>query len=456
MRKQLFLFISILLFAIGHVAAYASACGKNTATACALELFGPTPSIVSPAVCDTTPQVLTYTLKNNTPSTIALNNIELKKIDEVVSTVVLTGGTCLDDMRLNAQDTCTIIVTVTPVCGDNATQMVNQQLIVDPDINQSDLIEDILLEITPILLDSYAYVANSGGDSGEGRVLKCGLITSGPSTGLFDDCIDSGASGTQTPFNTTFQTVAGTLYANISDYFDVPILCDVDLLGQLSNCIDNNPDALINSPIDMAFNTSDALYAYITVPNDVQPWLYKCGVVSSSGLLENCVEVDQLEQDAYGITFQAFNGVNYAYIANGLTSGSGSVTQCQVLPNGDFQSPCTLNVPETGASNIVFAEVNGVNYAYITLPPTNEVSKCDVDPTDGTLSFCVSMAGSFATPNGIALHMLGTQLYAYIASTAGNIVLVCPIDATNYGNFGTCTDAGFAFDQPQGITFQTF
>lgn len=138
--------ISILLVLSSLTAnVYASTvCGQDNAQICALQL---SQEAFADMDCTDDPQVVDFTLTNNTPGPIA---IESDIFDGNISgaTVAITGGSCGNSAPPGK---CSIEVTVTPDCdgitpGDSIA--VDAVLNVDPDVNQGDLIGPIQLNIT--------------------------------------------------------------------------------------------------------------------------------------------------------------------------------------------------------------------------------------------------------------------------------------------------------------------
>ncbi|MFA6038055.1 MAG: hypothetical protein WC748_08065 [Legionellales bacterium] len=309
-----------------------------------------------------------------------------------------------------------------------------------------------------VMSSQYAYVT----DGSDGRVLKCPIITSGASAGLFDTCLDAGANASATFLSIAFATFNTQNYAYIADHSGQLNLyqCKVGSDGQLSACTNSTPTY---NPYGITFYTTDNTYAYIS-GGGFGGSVEKCEVDATTGLVNNCKDMNiTFSRGPTYMAVQEFNGKPYVYIGDGDSAGSsGAIVQCEIQSNGDFVPPCTrFSLP--GAIQAAFAVVNGQQYAYVTqwnvVGVTGQVSQCTVNTTSGAFESCKPMTPSFAQPVGMVLNVVGSNLYAYVVDGGGlgnNVVMRCAVDATTGDFINPCVNAANAttFNNPFGITLQ--
>lgn len=240
---------------------------------------------------------------------------------------------------------------------------------------------------------------------------------------------------------------------------------------------------------NVVLNQSTAQYAYVAnFDGDV----YQCSL-ANDGTFSSCpaptLPSGVTSWKPAGITFAAFNGSQYAYVADGQSTGavyqcslntSGVLTHCNATPSGTSWSPqfiafatidgtpfgyvidgnhetyaCTVNAdgsfnscnPTLSASVVeasALAFTTLVNsgiatqYAYISAL-NNGMQQCTINNTDGSLIGCGSTPASGApnwTPQAIAIATVGSTQYAYVADGNANVIYKCTL--SNAGALSAC------------------
>jgi len=146
--------------------------------------------------------------------------------------------------------------------------------------------------------------------------------------------------------------------------------------------------------------------------------------------------------------------------ANGVTTGGNQIARCALDPTSGSLSGCAIEygpVPNLDPRSIVFSG----GYGYVSSHGLSQILACAVNPADATLtaSSCASVGptggpGVIASPSG--LTVVGSSIY--VANGGAANVLVCPL---NGGGALSCVQAatfsasalaaGAAFQEPTGV-----
>ncbi len=240
----------------------------------------------------------------------------------------------------------------------------------------------------------------------------------------------------------------------------------------------------------VVLNQSTAQYAYVA---NFAGGVYQCSL-ANNGTFSSCPAptlpsgVVTGWQPA-GITFATFNGSQYAYVADGQSTGavyqcslntSGVLINCNATPSGTNWSPqfiafaiiggtpfgyvidenhdtyaCTVNADgsfnscnqtlsagDVEASALAFTTIvsSGIatQYAYISAI-SNGVQQCTINNTDGSLIGCGSTPVAGApdwAPQAIAIATVGSTQYAYVADGKASVIYKCTI--SNSGALSAC------------------
>jgi hypothetical protein len=185
--------------------------------------------------------------------------------------------------------------------------------------------------------------------------------------------------------------------------------------------------------------TSPSNYAFITNYNGNT--VTKCTINPSSGTLDNCSLTGSGFDVPYGVAVN--NG--YAYIANSGGSNPG-VVQCTIDPITGELAPCILNVPGGPVPSGI-----GINNGYVyilSIFPFNSVTKCTLNPSDGSLSNCAATGGGFIF-TGAEAGIGFKNGFAYVTTGSNNEVFKCDVDLL--GELSNCGSTGFGYSYPAGI-----
>lgn len=274
-------------------------------------------------------------------------------------------------------------------------------------------------------------------------VVFCDINTE---NGDFENCQNSGALVVSYPTDVAFNVLDKKTYAYIANAGPAT-KCVVHDDGSLSTlCL-----PLLNTPPEqfgIAFYTDkkDVQYAYIATGVDYQP-VYKCHVENMyRGLLDACeTTTSDFSNAAHYIAFETFKNKTYGYI----TTEDG-VAKCKIGDHGDLD--CVHSLVEGGAVDLVFQEVSGETYAYITQPYTLRVSKCPVSKEgDLEIDSCKRTGRDvFVSPRGIAFYHAENGLHAYVTDNGASRTWKCAVDSRT-GDLKACASTG-GFTAPHGIT----
>lgn len=253
------------------------------------------------------------------------------------------------------------------------------------------------------------------------------------------------------------------VYAYVVNNWGSVSICNIGKNGALNTCNYAIQNGVMGVPTGIAFLSLNKItYAYVTDPgsvgNSIPVWV--CIVNSTTGMLTNCKPSpsDNKMVTPYGIAINAYNGINYAYIAD----GSGVVWVCTLDPVNAGLTNChtTGNIPAAAppSGGIAFYPYNGTTYAYITTPDisgvssNNNVTVCSVT-TNGDLTNC-SQTGTVIYPlvGKIAINAYKGMSYAYVANSDG--VAVCGL--TSGDILTNCSNSGNNMKGPDGIAFNTY
>lgn len=285
--------------------------------------------------------------------------------------------------------------------------------------------------------NTYAYVT----DPGVHEVTQCAV---NQTTGVLSSCGNAGPLGLEAPFDITFGTVTGTLYAYISvPVFEAIFQCEVDVdgtitgqIGALCNCTDagKNMSEPYIAPTGVSFQTFSGTH-YVYVVDETNNAAYRCAM-DSAGLFTSCINenVSSLTSPK-AIVFQTVNSNNYAYITN----TQNFMMICPVDNTGTFGTCSQVSV---GAPSLSISFDIADNKAYVSTNTSNTLLECDVSTVNGSLSNCTS---AFGEPIGVAiLTISGSTKVAYILQTVGSGLELCQMNQTT-GQITSCADSGSGF-----------
>lgn len=360
----------------------------------------------------------------------------------------------------------------------------------------------------------YAYITDS--DVSSPGVTKC---TVNATNGTFSACALETSSPFSSPHGIVIQTVNSTDYAYVTNEGTGSVSqCTVDgTTGVLEGCFDSGAGDVFDTPENIAFFTSNALYAYVTDAGSSTPGVWQCTVDSSIGTLSDCARTTGFVAPN-GIAFATFGSTNYAFVTNAtgdevsrcvVSPSSGNLGSCLFTsvgvtildPTGIaplqvggsrymypvsstdgsiFQCKETTSTGQlycidsglgaaafTAPQDLTFQAVSGNTYAYVTDPSTHNIYQCNVNSGTGQLSGCVNAGPlGFFSPFDVVFGTVTSTLYAYVSDVTYGTIFRCDVTLTTggglvVGELCNCTAADQnivspPYAEPTGISFQTF
>lgn len=247
-----------------------------------------------------------------------------------------------------------------------------------------------------------------------------------------------------------------------------PSVCNIGITMTPSS----NSNAIINQTMVIHYHkrttfkvpitfSVGSTYAYVT-PFPSSSIINNCPIDTSTGEFLSCLTAyDSQAIQQYGkLIFATVNGTQYAYIAG---QSQHSLFQCTIDTNGGFDL-CTSTVinNEDGVTfspgGIAFAMEGPIPYIYVGNNDIGGVNKCQLNKTTGAvLNPCTSIptTSSVGNPYGLAFANVNNASYAYITNFNSGIPVgkIFKCDA----NFTSCSDipATQSLGVPYAIAFNT-
>lgn len=171
--------------------------------------------------------------------------------------------------------------------------------------------------------------------------------------------------------------------------------------------------------INIAYAAS-ARHAYVSDSNN---GLYICSIDAAVGTLSNCQTTGGGFSGAWSVAFYSGGTADYAYVVDGQRT---NIYLCTVNSDGTLSNNCTVqggnyDYPEhvTVLGSRLYAADQGS-------PGGGEVTVCDINSTDGSLSGCMvtASAGGLNYASGVAF---GSD-FGYVA-TDNNGLFTCAFDS---------------------------
>ena len=204
-------------------------------------------------------------------------------------------------------------------------------------------------------------------------------------------------------------------------------------------------------------------YAY--VPDNTSPAgnVYKCSLNTIGNFMgATCASTPTIGAPAWvptNVAFARVGGIQYAYVADG--NGSGLIYKCSLNTDGTFvDNSCTstpVSPPWIQPIALSFATFSGVQYAYVGDINAPNLYRCDIDVLDGALVNCIttpSTPPSWTGPAFTAFALVNGTRFAYVGDFMGSNAYQCGTIASN-GTFSSCnttpTLPGWLY--PLGISF---
>ena len=248
-------------------------------------------------------------------------------------------------------------------------------------------------------------------------------------------------STTQQDGGTVLLDQSTTQYAYVADFVGNLYQCSLNNDGTFSSCPAPTPPSGVTSwqPAGItfaAFNGSQ--YAYVA-DGQSSGAVYQCSL-NTSGVLTNCSATPSgTNWSPQFIAFATIGGTPFGYVID----ANNDTYACTVNADGSFNS-CnqTLSASVVDASALAFTTIvsSGIatQYAYISAR-NNGVQQCTINNTDGSLIGCGSTP-SIGTPTwmpqSIAIATVGSTQYAYVADANASVIYKCTI--SNSGALSAC------------------
>lgn len=247
----------------------------------------------------------------------------------------------------------------------------------------------------------------------------------------------------------TFAIVGGIQYAYVVDQNGYVYQCTLKVDGSFNTCTATPQSPPSWAPHGIAFATvNEVQYGYITDVNEGN--VYQCSL-NTDGTFNTCsLAINTPFNAPYGIAFATLCGKQYAYIAEAVSANSstGSMYRCSLNNDGTFNKCIATpaqNVPSWIPYAVAFASFGGIQYAYVadngTNPANGHVYKCTLD-SDGFFNRCVSTPSNAPTvnwvPSDLAFATIDGVQYAYITNYQASIGGVYRCKLNNNGSFTIC------------------
>lgn len=219
-------------------------------------------------------------------------------------------------------------------------------------------------------------------------------------------------------------------------------VCEIDSGDLLSNCVEAGDLSGYPNLWAMAVAGSNAYIASI-VGSGFPATIIHCSI-GTAGTFTECSETGPTDLAApYGLTIRG----SELYISD---YGSPTVYRCEIKPDGTLElcadARSAGNLPN-GAQDLQI--VSALAYAYALHYDEGTISRCDIDPVDGSLSGCAdASAGGLSNPAGLTIS--GNHMY--VANSTSNSVTRCII---NGDSLSDCVDAeATGLDQPSKVAIR--
>lgn len=184
---------------------------------------------------------------------------------------------------------------------------------------------------------------------------------------------------------------------------------------------------------------------FIFATNNVGGKLIECNIDPNNGTILSCFN---LINGVTSIWSVGFNN-NFLYYSN--INGTGGIVVCQLNPNGSVQNCITT---ASGSFNQPMGMAILNNLFYTANFQGNNITFCNINPNDGTLSGCGNTGAGMNQPNFISIYAGVSGNYAYVINSGVTNELMCPINAN--GTLGSCsTQAAVSLVSPSGQTIAT-
>ena len=261
-------------------------------------------------------------------------------------------------------------------------------------------------------------------------------------TGVFTNCIDSGATGLPSPAGLVIDKKGDNIYiANSRAYFGaIPGIskCTINSVsGALTGCINYTNTSgigLINQGFAALAIDPSGTYIYATSVDLIQ----KC-VINSDGTLTSCSTANLNSLFAPGIAINPNGG--FAYLAGTITGGASPSIQVCTIDGLSNLISCSA---QTGFS-VIFPGGIAVNtagtYSYITDSLSAHITQSSILSSGSTLTQVnpYSTTPDATATYAVAISKLDNFLYAFGGGNSPPIIQ-CPINPSS-GGLGTCSSA---------------
>lgn len=456
------------LFVLSSLTAnvYATVCGQDAATKCALQLSQETFADMN---CTDIPQVVDFTLTNNTSGPITIDS-DIFDGSVNGATVTITGGNCGNSAPPGE---CSIEVTVTPDCdgitpGDSIE--VDAILIVDPDANQGNLDAAIQLTITnPIS----SYVAVAGGEAQPEPPLEQNADALSNPFYVVHNANNAWTSTIETFFGVINSAACGGVGASATCFVGgknnqlASLILYRSINGGVSwNSATNFSPSVTNGNINSITCTDDAALCALTIEDSAGPSLYKTtnngnvwtGVNTFTATSDtNIIDCDGLAcavpgvdtSTTYPIFYFSFDGfANNSNLTTGTTGAMQAASCASVdLSTNPKQQICFF-AGRSGASDPALFAIKEASLPTLTnvTPISLPAGSTTIDAIDCAVAGgAVTCLAAGANTSGITVY---TNPDAYgnpsmwTASTATYLKSVSSISCATKSNSVGCVIAG--------------
>ena len=390
-----------------------------------------------------------YTVTNISSAPIQLNSITPKPdMENIFTTDATNCANSSTGVNLTPKgtptSTCKVLVTFTSPTANGLPHSYHFDINYNnPAVVQSSDKVTGTDDPVPVPTTTFAYIANTGSNV----VSQCTV----QSDGSLSLCKDSGGTGFNNPVDTILYNINSNTYAYIVNSTNNVSQCTVSNDGSFKNCADSGATNFnCSSGQAGCMGTEIAIanqYAYITSPGNGTVDI--CPISPYTGSFSNCKS-----EGGFPTVSGIYINKAYAYIPinMGFSTPHSSVLKCTISSaDGSLTACVDSGVNIGGWLQMGSAVAIKNNTAYITgfVGEEQNLSKCDISPTDGSFSNCSGETGVDGVPIGMAIN----NNYIYIGNLNTSSMEKCTIVAD--GSANNCTNTGTGFNSPSSIFFVT-
>lgn len=266
----------------------------------------------------------------------------------------------------------------------------------------------------------------------------CNVAFTAPNSASTGNVINiTGGAPTTIPTAFTFNVVAPTMYAYISNGTQGVFQCTVSATDGSLGCL--TPSTRPNGSLDAlsAIVNPTGSYLYVLTNDNTSPGSYITCALGSHGTYESSNCVTKTFPPYGNLAFAATGDNWFAYLAGAPTSNTGNnPNYCTVFQESSLFCNVAGTTPTNAAKGVTSIVVNGSSLVYLSgtnttdSPYNAKISVCDVTNNAGYTN-CRAAYGSMSitNPTSLSTVQIGSDYYVYVLDY-GVRVAYCKIETT--------------------------